>query len=409
MNKTFLVFKQELISTIARKSFLVMLFLIPLAGFIVMLIASNLQKNNQTTQITQLFSGTPEIEIFGIVDQSGIIKNIPDQYSKQFQSFDTEDAAKNALNSGKISSYYIISKDYVTSGSVIKVSHDVNPLNSSAQPAELEDILTVNLLNDQPDLAQRIVQPLNLETEYLSPTPQRDPTSLLTYFLPYIVTMLFYIVIMTSASLMLSSVTKEKENRVLEILMTSISPTQMLVGKIFALGLAGLLQTIVWTGSGLLLLKLSGSTMNVSSAFQLPVSFMIWGLLFFLAGYFLYASLMAGIGALVPNLREASQTTFIVIMPLILPLMLINVLINQPNGAISVFLSMFPFTSPVVMMTRISATQVPFWQIAIALALSVTTALITMKIISNFFRSQTLISGQKYSTKLFFKALVGIM
>ncbi|MEN6481059.1 MAG: ABC transporter permease, partial [Anaerolineaceae bacterium] len=149
--------------------------------------------------------------------------------------------------------------------------------------------------------------------------------------------------------------------------------------------------------------------MNVSSAFQLPVSFMIWGLLFFLAGYFLYASLMAGIGALVPNLREASQTTFIVIMPLILPLMLINVLINQPNGAISVFLSMFPFTSPVVMMTRISATQVPFWQIAIALALSVTTALITMKIISNFFRSQTLISGQKYSTKLFFKALVGIM
>ena len=402
MNKTFLVFKQELISTIARKSFLVMLFLIPLAGFIVMLIASNLQKNNQTTQITQLFSGTPEIEIFGIVDQSGIIKNIPDQYSKQFQSFDTEDAAKNALNSGKISSYYIISKDYVTRGSVIKVSHDVNP-------AELEDILTVNLLNDQPDLVQRIVQPLNLETEYLSPTPQRDPTSLLTYFLPYIVTMLFYIVIMTSASLMLSSVTKEKENRVLEILMTSISPTQMLVGKIFALGLAGLLQTIVWTGSGLLLLKLSGSTMNVSSAFQLPVSFMIWGLLFFLAGYFLYASLMAGIGALVPNLREASQTTFIVIMPLFLPLMLINVLINQPNGAISVFLSMFPFTSPVVMMTRISATQVPFWQIAIALALSVTTALITMKIISNFFRSQTLISGQKYSTKLFFKALVGIM
>lgn len=409
MNKTFLVFKQELISTIARKSFLVMLFLIPLASFIVMLIASNLQKNNQTTQITQLFSGTPKIEIFGIVDQSGIIKNIPDQYSEQFQPIDNEDAAKNALNSGKISTYFIISKDYLTSGSVIMVSNDVNPLNNSAPPAGLEDILTINLLNDQPDLAQRIVQPLNLETEYLSPTPQRDPTSLLTYFLPYIVTMLFYIVIMTSASLMLSSVTKEKENRVLEILMTSISPTQMLVGKIFALGLAGLLQTIVWTGSGLLLLKLSGSTMNVSSAFQLPISFMIWGLLFFLAGYFLYASLMAGIGALVPNLREASQTTFIVIMPLILPLMLINVLINQPNGAISVFLSMFPFTSPVVMMTRISATQVPFWQTAIALVLSVTTALITMKIISNFFRSQTLISGQKYTTKVFFQALVGKM
>ena len=97
-------------------------------------------------------------------------------------------------------------------------------------------------------------------------------------------------------------------------------------------------------------------------------------LLFFLLGYAVYASLMAGIGALVPNLREGSQLTTVVIMPMVVPLMFVGTLLNTPDSPLAVFLSLFPFTSPVTMMMRISATSVPIWQIGPALVLLAGTA-----------------------------------
>ena len=144
-----------------------------------------------------------------------------------------------------------------------------------------------------------------------------------------------------SASMMLNSITNEKQNRVIEILMTSVTPAQMLTGKIIALGIVGLLQTLVWSGTGFVLLRLSGRTFEIPAAFQLDPVFLLWGLAFFVAGYAVYASLMAGVGALVPNIKEASQATFVLIIPLIIPLMLISALIQKPNGGLSVFLSLF--------------------------------------------------------------------
>ena len=105
---------------------------------------------------------------------------------------------------------------------------------------------------------------------------------------PYIVTMLFYMVILTSASMMLNSITTEKENRVMEVLMTSITPTQMLGGKIIALGLAGLLQTAVWMGYGYLVMMLSRSSVPELATFIITPSLLVWGMVFFLLGYAVY-------------------------------------------------------------------------------------------------------------------------
>ena len=144
--------------------------------------------------------------------------------------------------------------------------------------------------------------------------------------------------------------------------MTSVKPIEMLTGKIFALGIAGLLQTVVWTGSGYLMLLFSNNQFGLGDAFKLPPSVLIWGIIYFLLGYAVYASLMAGVGALVPNLREASQLTTVVIMPMIVPMVFISVMINAPNSPLAVALSLFPLTAPVSMMTRLAATTVPFWQ-----------------------------------------------
>jgi ABC-2 type transport system permease protein len=265
----------------------------------------------------------------------------------------------------------------------------------------------MNLLKDKGQIANLVNSYPNFEMEILNSEPQRDPSHQLTFFLPYIVTFLFYIVILTSASLMLNSVTNEKSNRVIEILLTSITPLQLLTGKIFALGLTGLLQTIVWSGSGLLLLRLAGSSLSLPVEFQLPASILFWGVIFFICGYALFASLMAGIGALVSNVREASQATTIIVIPLVIPLMLLSPIIEKPNGALSVFFSLFPFTSPVTMMTRLSAGNVPVWQLLLAVGILVICSIWVIKSISRLFQAQYLLSGKEFKLKTFINILVG--
>jgi ABC-2 type transport system permease protein len=130
-------------------------------------------------------------------------------------------------------------------------------------------------------------------------------------------------------------------------------------------------------------------------------------LIFFLLGYAVYASLMAGLGALVPNLREASQATILVIFPLIIPIFLLSILIEQPNGMLAVILSIFPLTSPVAMMTRLASGEVPFWQIMLAVVFLALTAVFVVRSVARMFRAQTILSGQPFSRKVFFQALLG--
>jgi ABC-2 type transport system permease protein len=229
----------------------------------------------------------------------------------------------------------------------------------------------------------------------------------MSFWLPYAVTLIFYLVIMSAASLLLSSVAKEKENRVMEILMVSVTPRQLLTGKIIALGVVGLAQTVIYVVTGRALLAASGRAFDLPAVFQLPPSFVFWGILFFLGGYALYASLMAGLGALVPNMREASQATIVIVLPLIIPLFLISVMIEDPNGMLAVILSLFPFTSPVVMMLRLSATTVPLWQPALAVLILFVTVYFVLRAVANMFHAQTLLTGQQFSVKLYFRTLLG--
>jgi ABC-2 type transport system permease protein len=194
---------------------------------------------------------------------------------------------------------------------------------------------------------------------------------------------------------------------VIEILMVSVTPVQMLAGKIAALGLVGLLQTVVWTGAGLLLMRISGSALAIPTAFQLPVSILFWGVVFFLLGYAVYASLMAGVGALVPNLREASQATTMMVIPLILPVVFMSSLTQDPNGTLALALSLFPLTAPVTMMARLSAGTIPLWEPLVSAALLLGTAYLILRGVAGMFRAQYLLSGQSFNMKRFFAALVG--
>ncbi len=409
MKKTLLVLKREFLTLIRKPSFLFGMFGVPLIGVAVFFIAAQIKKSGQAQSLVEgMVSGTQTIETEGYVDLSGIIQSIPPSVpAGALVPFPDEAAARDGLQVGEISAFYLVPEDYLASGEVIYVRPDFNPIGGSGQSQLFEWVLKVNLLGGDAALATLLNGPLYLEKTSQTPEPQRDEANMMTFFLPYGVTILFYIVILGSASLLLSSVAKEKESRVMEVLMSSVTPRQLLAGKITGLGLLGLLQAAVWMGTSYGLLKLSGDTFSLPVAFQLPASFLIWGLIFFLLGYAVYASLMAGLGALVPNLREASQSTIVVIAPLIVPMFLINVLISDPHGAISTFMSLFPLTAPVAMMTRLSSGGVPFWQPVLSALLLGVTALLVVRAVAGMFRAQVLLSGQSFNRKMFFRALMG--
>jgi ABC-2 type transport system permease protein len=409
MNKTLLVLKHELITILSRPSFLFVIFGIPIIGASIFFIAGRLSKGSSAQNIlSQLISSPSTVQAEGYVDLAGIIKKIPDSVQAGvLVSFPDEASALLALENDNISAYYIIPTDYIESGKIIYIRPDFNPIGSSDRSELFEWILNVNLLGGDVQTAALINGPLTTQKVSLSPEPQRDANNMLTYFLPYGVMMLFYIILLSAASLLLNRVAKEKENRVMEILMISVTPRQLLSGKIIGLGLVGLLQIVVWVGTGRILLARSGTTFNLPIEFQLPNSFLAWGLIFFLLGYAVYASLMAGLGALVPNLREASQATILVIFPLIIPIFLNSILINEPNSLVSIILSLFPFTSPVAMMTRLAAGNVPLWQTLLAVVLLAITAIMVVHAVVRMFHAQTILSGQPFSRKLFFNTLLG--
>ncbi len=412
MSKTWLVLKNEFLSAVLRRSFLLTLVLLPLMSFIILLVVSGIQKSSgdaNTDALTDFFS--PKVESSnlpeGFIDLSGLVKEIPQASQEKLVRFDNEDTAKKAVEAGTISAYYVIEKDFLAEGTILYMRPDYNPLGGMENTGAIETLMANALTDGDIELAYRVQDPLNVKEVSLAATPQRSSSNMLTFFLPYIVTFLFYIVILTSSSLLLNNISTEKQNRMMEILMTSVTPRQMLTGKIIALGFVGLLQTIVWSGSGYLMLLFSGQQFALGDAFKLPPSILIWGIIYFILGYAVYASLMAGVGALVPNLREAGQTTTVVILPLIIPLVFISSLIQAPNSPLSVVLSLFPLTAPVSMMTRLAATTVPFWQTALAAVLIGLTALFLVQSAAKMFRAQNLLSGQSINTKTFFSALFG--
>jgi ABC-2 type transport system permease protein len=271
----------------------------------------------------------------------------------------------------------------------------------------MRSTLTANLLDNDPERIQRFLLPMAVETKPLTPArQQRDEKEKVPFAIPYATAMLTVLVVLMSSGLLLHSIAGEKKNQVMEVLMVSVSPRQMLRGKIIGLGMLGLLQAVVWIGTGYVLLRVGGRPLNLPLASGLRISMLVWGIVFFLLGYAIYASLMAGLGAVVQNVKEASQSTIVVIWPMVLVMLLIRVLIEHPHGTLATALSLFPLTAPVAMMTRLAAGGVPFWQPLLAMVLLLVAAWFIVRTVAGMFHAQLLLSGQPFSTKRFLGALL---
>jgi ABC-2 type transport system permease protein len=339
----------------------------------------------------------------GYVDSAGLIK----QPQAGFQAFADEGSAKQALDAGQIEAYYVVPADYLQTGAVRMVANNIE--DSPSAPRNRANIfgrmLNAGLITDS-EVTRQLNQPVGIGN-LASVAPALDPAATdaprggptFGGFSPlvYGIAVLFMIVLMTASAYLMQSVTHEKENRVMEVLMSSVKPLDLLAGKILGVSLVGLIQMTLWFGSAVFAL----TSLPFISSVVGPISPMavLFTVLYFVMGYFVYASLLAGLGALMPGSREAAQYTFLVLIPLFIPLYLNQAIAAEPNGLLATGLSLFPMTSPIVMPMRLFTANVPAWQVALSVILLAGMVYLAIAGAARVFRAQSLLSGTKPTFK----------
>ncbi len=411
MNKTILVMASEIRTTLRRKSFTLFAFGLPLVLGIVVLIVAAVNRDAATALIPNETETPAVVEQVGegYVDQGGLISTLPsDIPSDWLTEYPDEAAAQAALEAEEISAYYVIPADYVETGEIIYAQPEYNIVGGSVNTDGMLWILLVNLLDGDTELAAQVWNPFDAQVTQLASSKAGDTEdSWITELLPQLMTLILYIAILLPSGMLVSAVTDEKKNRVLEVLMSSVSPQQMITGKILGVGLLGLLQTALWVGVLWMVVRLGGQPLKIPAGFELPTQLFIWSLVYFLLGYGMYGALLAGVGALAPDVKDTKGASFLVMSPLIAVYVFVIVIITNPDGLIALLVSLFPLTSPVGMIARMTAGEVPWWQLALAAALQLLAAIFIVRLVARLFRAQHLLSGQPFNVPRFMRALAG--
>ena len=398
MRNVFIIIKHEISTTLRKRSFWLTTFLLPAVILALSLGSQSLARSSMASGgssplLGGFMSGGKPI---GYVDTAGVIEQIPEPPKSSrpwqvglLQEYPTEAAAQAALESKEINKYYLVHADFIQSGDLTVVDSNFSVFNSLENNDYFAYVLRLNLVKDA-NLAELLDDPTaKVKSQGLAPQGGKTDEGFDAFGVPFAVLMIFYLVITMTSGFMLQSVTKEKENRTIEVLLLSVRPRDLMLGKILGLGVVALLQIAVWGGA---MLMFGGVSLNGLSALGLPEDFFVWALLYFVLGYLLYAAQLGALGALAPSTREGTQFTFLLLMPLFVPLMLNSVLIEAPNGGLTTFLSLFPLTSPVTMITRLAAGNVPIEQLLLGLVILAITTYGIIVYSARFFRADTLLS-----------------
>lgn len=182
----------------------------------------------------------------------------------------------------------------------------------------------------------------------------------------------------------------------MEVLLSSVSTTQLLVGKVLGLGAAGLVQIVVWLLSLLIVARLAGSTVGgMFATLQVPDNMIILGIVYFILAYLLFAVLQAAVGAMGANARESSQWAVLFILPSILPFYVgIIFLREHPDHVVGTILTLFPITAPMSVFVRMGLSELPAWEIAVSIVLLVLSIVGGLLLASKMFRIFLLMYGK---------------
>ena len=412
MNKLLLIIQREYTTLVARKSFIVITLLIPFLfvaiGAVPVLISewNNSGSAEAVTVIDEtgrLAGVIPDTESFRFIPLKGEagstdVKSFFDQAGNSMSALVVIPA--NVLDSAKVNIY---SKSTVN---MALVSHVTESLNDTLTAVKIASMGVPNL--------DKMVKEAQVDIDVNSVKLSDDGTeseasTTAAMVLGMVLAFITYMFVLTYGAMIMNSVIEEKTNRIVEVIVSSCKPFQLMMGKIIGVALVGLTQFLIWAilisvAVGGLGISLANDQMSglavVFNAIQSVnlVSIFTCFVVYFLGGYLLYASLFAGFGSAVDQASDASQFTSPIIIVMVVALYAGIGCMENPNGSMAMWCSMIPFTSPIVMMVRLPY-DVPFWQIAVSVALLYGTAFGLVWVSSRIYRIGILRYGKKFTFK----------
>ena len=398
MVKFWQVFKYEYLKHVLKKRFIFALLSLPLfivAIMLVSILAVVLTENNDPIGIVDL-SGWLKDPLYPENEGGGLFSRPTEIYPYQ-----TEADARQALESKEIQAVFVIEEDYLETRHIHMLTLEQS---ESSAYSTLRRFLRLNLLRDEPEvIVNRLNEGSEIVVRSIDTEREFSETNWFNLMVPIFVGVIFILVINVSGGYLLQAVVEEKENRTMEIIVTSISPTQLMAGKVAGNLSVGLTQLFTWAVFPLIAFLIFRNRIPFLSMLEIDSSYIIISLLTLFCAFIMVAALMAAVGATATEAREAQQVSGLFTLPLVVPYWLMTSMMNNPNGPLAVGLSIFPLTSPVSLSLRAAFTDVPVWQVALSLSLLVLCAAGAVWLAGKAFRLGMLRYGKRLSFKEIFR------
>lgn len=395
MKKVLTIARHEYWVNVRRPDFIIFTSLVPLLG-IVALAVSLIFGRQAGGAIVRMFDGGTEVT--AVVDQSGGFTPLLPRFEEEFVPYSNEAEARTALEDDEVQRVVVVPNTYPREGDVTVVTEGSRFSGSGTRG--LRSFFIAHLIKEIEDktLQARLIDPYDARVEYVGEQAQASggvAGEILSVMVPFFFGILLAVTIFVSSGYLVRSVAEEKSSRVIEIVLSSVTPQQLLAGKVIGLGALGLTQILVWIAStaglsgGLVLLA------GIVLPLLLRWEVFVLALVFYILGFGVYAVLIAAIGTLGSSFQESQQITGIFIFVAAVPMMLTGVIMTDPNAMVVRVLSWFPLTAPTTMMLRLPLAAVPWTDVAGSIVLLLVTIPAVVWFGAKVFRLGMLMYGKR--------------
>ena len=400
MRNFWLVAKHEYLTTVARRAFLLMTIAIPVG--MVALIAL----------IILVESMGADDRPIGYVDYSGTLDpalydSLPDADERTpILSFPDEELALAALEGEQIQALFVIPSGYPqTLGTELYYLED--PPGGDAW-GDFDDFVRISLLSEMPeDMQDLLLEGPDITVYDLASNREFSERSIINVVLPFVATFFFIFATMSGAGYMLGVVAGEKENRTIEVMVTSVTPVQLIGGKAAGLLAASLTQLAIYIVAAVVGVIVAAQYVPEIQQLEVPWLYLAIMGLFFLPTYALISAVMIAIGSAVTELQQGQQLAGLLNLVFMLPLLLLPLLFQDPGGPLMVFFTIFPTTSFMTIALRWGLGTVPLWQVGIGWVLLLATTTFFVWAAARVFRVGMLRYGQPLNLKSVWAAVRG--
>lgn len=391
------VFFYELMVQGRRRAYLLMTFGLPIAALVAFFgyqIYDAISNSEGTTE-----SGPITFEDYDPVGYVDALGQLPDPIGTAFEGkllrYTSEEQATRAVDDGLISAYYVLADDYLETGHVDLVSE-----NLSLTVIEESDLFEAYVLNsflideDLVPIFIRLQNPANLTENRIQSDGQTETRDVNTdFWLAYVFALALFVATLSASGYLMQSVIEERETRMIEILMSSVKPLQLLTGKTLALGLLGFFQIALWLGTATFVMTQVAKEFVDLSQFEVPPDVLVISIFYFIGGYLMIGSGFAAIGAISNNMREGPQLATIITLPSVVPLWVMTLIVTEPNSKLAVILSLFPLTAPMTMVMRASIIHIPLLELVASIILMIGAIVVMLWGAARLFRINNLLAG----------------